>query len=122
MMMKFFLFSILAHLYLIMSSSVMPQYGDIEQKQYDDFKFMSAFREYLTVPTHDSYSSFRFLTLGYYRQSPINCLNLLDRYRSNWALKVLFWQMLGGSYMFIDPTTITPAHYHCVLELDYSEN
>ena len=56
--MKFFLFSSLANLYLIISSSVMPQYVDTEQKQYDDFKLMSAFHKYLTIPNEESYNSF----------------------------------------------------------------
>ena len=115
-MMKFFVFGSLAHLYLIVSSSVMPQYGDIEQKQYVDFKLMSAFRKYLTVPTHESYSSFRSYTLEYYGQSPIDCLNLLDRYRSNWVFKVVFWHALAGSYEFIDHTKITQVYYSKVLE------
>ena len=29
----------------------MTQYGDVERKQYDDFKLMSAFHQYLTIPT-----------------------------------------------------------------------
>ena len=116
LMMKFFLFSSLAHLYLIVSSSVMPQYGDTEQKQYDDFMLMSAFHKYLTVPTHDSYSSFRFYVNEYYNRSPIDCLNLMGRYRSNRVFNVLFWQALDGSYEFIDPTKITPGYYTEVLE------
>ena len=46
MMINFFLFSSLAHLYLIMSSSIMSQCGDgNEQKQYDDFGLVSAFHK-----------------------------------------------------------------------------
>ena len=51
---------------------------------------------------------------GYYRWSPIDCLNLLDRYRSNWVFRVLIWQALGGSgnpYTFINPKTIFPGFY-----------
>ena len=116
MIMKFFLFSSLAHLYLIVSSSVMPQYGDIEQKQYDDFGLLKAFHKYLTVPTGESYYSFRSYVQEYYELFPIDCLNLLDRYRSNLVFKVLFWQALAASYDFIDPTKITPVYYSKVLK------
>ena len=116
MIMKFFLFSSLAHLYLIVSSSVMPQYGDIEQKQYDDFGLLKAFHKYLTVPTGESYYSFRSYVQEYYELFPIDCLNLLDRYRSNRIFKVLFWHALGGSIEYIDPATITPIYYSKVLE------
>ena len=112
MMMKFLFFSSLAHLYFIMSSSVMPQCGDFEQKQYDDFGLVSAFRKYLSIPTDESYCSFRSYVKRYFKQSPIDCLNLLGRYRSNWVFKVLFWQALAGSYYLIDPTSITSAHYY----------
>ena len=110
MMMKFLLFSILAHFHLIMSSSVMPQYGDVERKQYDDFKLMSAFHKYLTIPTQKTYDSLRFCVRRYYEQSPIDCLNLLDRYRSNWVFKVVFWHILTGHCELIDPATITSVY------------
>ena len=111
-MMKFFFFSSLAHLYLILSSSVMPQYSDIEQKQYNDFELMSAFHKYLTISTEEIYKSLRSYVRRYYDQSPIDCLNLLDRYRSNWVFKVVFWKALAGFDYFIDPTKITPV-YNC---------
>ena len=116
MMIKFFFFSSLAHLYLIMSSSVMPQYGDIEQKQYDEFELVSAFHKYLTIPTEESYNSFRFYVKRYYDRSPIDCLNLLVRFRSNRVFKVLSWRALGGPYKFFDPTEITPTYYCNELE------
>ena len=116
MIMKFFLFSSLAHFYLIMSSSVIPQYGDIEQKQYNDFELVNAFHKYLTIPTEETHVSFRYYVKKYYKQSPIDCLNLLDRFRSNRVFKVIFWQALAGSYEFIDPTTITPRYYYNELE------
>ena len=97
-MMRFILFSTLAHFYLIKSSSVMPQYGDTEQKQYDDFELMSAFHKYLTVPTEETYKSLRSHVREYYNRSPIDCLNLLDRYRGNRVFKVLIWRALAGSY------------------------
>ena len=115
-MMKFFFFSSLAHLYLIMSSSVMPQYGDTEQKQYDDFELLRAFRKYLTVPTRVTYDSFRSYVRGYYDRSPIECLNLLDRFRSNRVFNVLIWQALAEPYDLIDPTKIAPVYYSKVLE------
>ena len=116
MMMKFFLFSSLAHLYIIVSSSVMPQYGDIVQKQYNDYKLMSAFRKYLTVPTKQSYSSFRSHTLRYYKRSPIDCLNLSGRHRNDWVFLVVFWRALEGPIKFINLTKITPVYYSKILE------
>ena len=116
MTIKFFLFSILAHFHLIMYSSVVPQYGDTEQKQYNDFKLMSAFHKYLTIPTEETYKSLRSHVRRYYDRSPIDCLNLLDRYRSNLVFKVLFWQALAGSYDFINPTKITRVCYSKVLK------
>ena len=117
MKMKFFFFSLLTHLYLILSSSVMPQYDDDnEQNQYDDFGLVSAFHRYLTIPTQGSYHSLRRYVLGYYDWSPIDCLNLLDRYRSNLVFKVLIWRSLAGCYDFIDPTKITFVYHRKVLK------
>ena len=115
-MVKFFLFSSLTHLYLIVSSSVMPQYGDVELMQYDDFELMNVFHKYLTIPTQGTYNSLRSYVLGYYYQSPIDCLNLLGRYRSNRVFEVLIWRALEGSYKFIDPTRITPVRYSKVFK------
>ena len=116
MIMKFFLFRSLVHLCLIVSSSVMPQYGDIEQKQYDDFKLMSAFHKYLTIPTRETYSSFRFYVIEYYNRSPVDCLKLSERHRNDWVFKVIFWHALTEPFEYIDPATITPGYYHNVLE------
>ncbi len=115
-MIKFLLFSSLAHLNLVLSSSVMPQYGDIEQKQYDNFMLTSDFHKFLTIPTQETYNSFRSYVRGYYIRSPIDCLNLLDRFRSGRVFKVLFWQALAGPIGFIDPATITLVYYSKVLE------
>ena len=117
--MKFLFFGSLVHLCLIVSSSVMPQYGDTEQKQYEDFKLMSAFHKYLTIPTQETHNSLRFCVRRYYERSPIDCLNLLDRNRSNCVFKVIFWKSLAVSdyfNYFNDPTKITPADYYYVLE------
>ena len=119
-MMIEFLFGSLTLLYLIVSSSVMQQYGDIEQKQYDDFGLVSAFHKYLIIPSLESYNSFKYCARDYYNRSPIDCLNLLDRYRSNWVFKVLIWQALGGPegllYTAIDPKTIIPNFYPKILK------
>ena len=115
-MIKFLLFSSLAHHYLILSSSVISQYGDIEQIQYDDFTLMSAFGKFLTIPKQDTYDSFRSYVNRYYRESPIDCLNLLNRYRSIWVFKALFWRALAKPCHFIDPTKITPVYYSKVLK------
>src|SRR5258708_12651770 len=114
MMIKFFFFGSLTH--LIMSSSVMPQYDDIEQIQYDDFELKKAFHKYLAIPTEETYDSFRSYVQGYYKQSPIDCLNLLDRYRGNLFFKVLIWRAFEGSPKFIDPTRITPVYHSKVLK------
>ena len=117
MMINFFLFSSFAHLYLVKSSSIMSQCGDgNEQKQYDDFGLVSAFHKCLIIPTWESQESFRSYVRGYYNQSPIDCLNLLDRYRSNWIFKVVFWKSIAGTDYFIDPLKIIPfAEYSNVL-------
>ena len=97
-MIKFLFFGSLAHFYLIMSSSIMPQCGDFtEQKQYDDFELVRAFHKYLSVPTQETYNSFKSNTIRYYKRSPIDCLNLLDRYRGNLVFKVLIWQSIRGT-------------------------
>src|SRR5258708_31040110 len=102
MMIKFFFFGSLAH--LIMSSSVTPQCDDFEQIQYDDFELVRAFHKYLAVPSQETYNSFKSNTIRYYKRSPIDCLNLLDRYRGNLVFKVLIWRAFEGSLEFIDPT------------------
>ena len=115
--MKFFFLGSLAHINLILSSSLMSQCGgDNEQNQYDDLRMLSAFHKYLVIQTWESYESFRTYVRGYYKQSPIDCLNLLDRYRGNWVFKVFFWRALGGPWGFIYPTTITPVNYSKILK------
>ena len=89
----------------------MSQYGDIEQKQYDDFELLRAFHKYLSVPTYKTYDILRSNVKSYNDRSTIDCLNLLDRYRSDWVFKVLLWRALAGSETFIDPTKITPVNH-----------
>ena len=107
MMMKFFLFSSLAHLHIVMSSPLIPQ--------YDDFGLVGLYHRYLNRPTWKNYYTFESYVRGYYKRSPIDCLNLLDRYRSNRVFKVSFWQALAGIYYSIDPTKIIPGYYSKVL-------
>ena len=87
-MIKFFFFSSIAHLYLIMSSSVMTQYGDIKQKQYNDFGLIRAFRKYLTISTEEIYVRFMTYAIGYYNQPPIDCIKLMERHQGNCVFKV----------------------------------
>lgn len=115
-MMKLFFFSYVAHLYLIMSSPLMSQYGDSEPKQYEHFGLVNAFHKYLTISTWETYSSFRSYATSYYNQSPIDCLKLLGRHRSNWVFWVLFWRALAGPSKFINPAIITPIYYLEVLK------
>ena len=115
-MIKFFYFASLVPLYFIMSSSVIPQYCDIKQKQYDNFGLVSTFRKYLAIPTEETYISFRSYLKRYFKQSPIDCLKLSERHWNDLVFKVVFWQALTEPYKFIDPSKITPANYHDVLE------
>ena len=112
MMMKFFFFGSLAHLYLAVTSSVMPQHENIEPKRYDDFELMRYFRRYLNNPNGETYSSFKSYALSYCDQSPLDSLKPLIRYQNNWVFKIVYLRILIDLGNFIDPTTITREHYY----------
>ena len=113
-MIKFFFFSSLAHLCLIISSSVIPQDGDIEKKRYDDYGLMSAYRRYLNKPIRKTYFIFEDYVVEYFEQSPVDCLKLSSR-NQDWVFRVAFWFALAGSYERIDPSKITAGSYSKVL-------
>ena len=94
----------------------MPQCEDVEMTPYnDDFGLLGAFSKYLTIPTVESHHNFMSNALGYYRQSPIDCIGLLKRYWKNDIFMVSFWRVLAGHCVFIHPTEITVDYSGVIL-------
>ena len=93
----------------------MPIQNDSEMTNYDGFGLMNTFLKYLTIPAQGTYNNFQLYVIGYYKQSPVDCLDILERYQNDWIFKVLFWQTLVGIYKFIRPTTITLTYHHELL-------
>ena len=91
------------------SSSVKPQYVDLELTQYYDFMVLGFYRRYLNKPTLKTYNEFRSYVREYYEQSPVDCLKLSDRYQ-DLIFKVVFWHALVDPYDVIDFTNITQGY------------
>ena len=130
MMIKFSFFSLLAHLYLILASSVsqyvefepkqlenpglMSQYGEIGEKQYNDYGLVSAYRRYLSNPTPETFSNFESYVRRYYKQSPIDYLKLSGRYQ-DWIFRAILWHAFEGLGPS-DPSKFNSGYYPFVLK------
>ena len=117
-MIKFFLLSSLAHLYLVMSSSNLNLVmSSLESTQYNDYGLMSAYLGFSHRSSPQNYFIFSSYVKRYYMQSPIDCLKLLEHYRNNRIFNVLFWNALDSThYDWITPSKITPGYYSKVLK------
>ena len=74
-MRKFFSLSFLAKFCLILSSTVKHSYGDLG--------LLTSYHNFFTKPSQETYDVLRTYAIGYYDQSPIDCLKFLKRYHGS---------------------------------------
>ena len=101
--MRSFIFLIsLTLLYFVAPSS------DVQQ-HLNDHDVMKAYHRYLNKPNKQTLDNFANFTTRFYNQSFLECLKLLERYRTDWIFRVVFWQALEGRSTYIDPRKVTAS-------------
>ena len=100
----FFTFSLLSRLYFTISSPA--------EQLYDDLGLMRKYHRCIVDQHHVlTWSGFIGYAYGYYNQSPMECLKILERNENNFAFKVLFCKALRDE-TYTAPTAIGPGSHH----------
>ena len=101
-----FFFGLLTYFCILISPSAIP---------HNDFEMLTIFHKYHVKPEDETYDSFRYYALDYYKQSPRDCLKMLERYRNNWDFVMSFWHAISGNGDR-SPTLTFPKGYLNVLK------
>ena len=103
------LFGLFTQFLFTISSSVPSQ-------DFNERYLMRSYHFYISNPKQETYYNFGRWVVGYYINYPLDCLNLLERFRSNWVFKVLFCRALAERGKHIDPKMATPGYYPKILK------
>jgi hypothetical protein len=81
--------------FALISPNVVPQ--------YDESSVMRAYIQYQDGRQENSFSRFKMEVHSFYDQSPLDCLEMLERNQNNWDFMYIFWRTLKISPIIYRP-------------------